>query len=224
MTATSTFCLPTTTTKYGLSPQIDWPAVWVSSQGLLLSLESQNHRPQTSEVASAVWSLLFSTTARYDMSMLWLDTIPIWICEWDLAGAITVFIAAQCDCMLHWVTQEGLNAPCTSLFIKLHWLLPHWQPLTCSSNNCLIVNSYLIWNEWLPRPQAAAAAIRAILAWVSSLTSVHSSQHCWCNWPLENINHRLQTVEKANPDLSSTLFRFMTSAKTHSMFSSNDFT
>ena len=65
--------------------------------------------------------------------------------------------------------------------------------------------------EWLPRPQAAAAAIRAILAWVSSLTSVHSSQHCWCNWPLENINHRLQRVEKANPDLFTPMFTVMTS-------------
>lgn len=64
--------------------------------------------------------------------------------------------------------------------------------------------------KWLPRPQAAAAAIRAILAWVSSLTSVHSSQHCWCNWPLEKINHRLQMVKKANPDLFNPMFTVIT--------------
>lgn len=62
----------------------------------------------------------------------------------------------------------------------------------------IISQSYVICSVYkpLPRPQAAAAAMRAILAWVSSLTSVHSSQHCWCNWPLENMNHRPQTMER----------------------------
>lgn len=41
----------------------------------------------------------------------------------------------------------------------------------------------------LPRPQAAAAAILAILAWVSSFTWVHFSQHCWWSCPLRRIHN-----------------------------------
>ena len=41
----------------------------------------------------------------------------------------------------------------------------------------------------LPKPHAAAAAIRAILAWVSSLTRVHFSQHCWWSCPLKEKNY-----------------------------------
>lgn len=170
MTATSTCCFSPTNVKKRTG--------WVSSLCLQLSLESQSHRPQTSQGVSAMWSLLFSTIKRYNISMLWLDTIPM--CKGDLAGAVSVFIAALFACIVALSqTEAGQNAPCR----KLCWLLLIWS----------------IWFEvfeWLPRPQAAAAAMRAILAWVSSLTSVHSSQHCWCNWPLENINHRLQTTER----------------------------
>lgn len=47
----------------------------------------------------------------------------------------------------------------------------------------------------LPRPQAAAAAIRAILAWVSSFTRVHFSQHCWCSCPLEEKDYTVRLPE-----------------------------
>lgn len=124
MTAASTFFFPATTTKVVLSLEIDGPAGWVSSQGLRLSLKSQSQRPQTSEVAPAVWSLLFSTIAHYDLSMLRLDTIPIWLCEGDLARAVTVFIAAWFDnIVVLSPTEDGVNALFTSLFIKLHLLL-----------------------------------------------------------------------------------------------------
>lgn len=124
--------------------------------------------------------LLFSVIERYDMSMLWLDAIPIWLCERDLARALTVFIAALFDCI---VESDLKFDQSDNKYLECFFQLIFFS----------------IWYEvsvWLPRPQAAAAAIRAILAWVSSLTSVHSSQHCWCNWPLENINHMLQMVEK----------------------------
>lgn len=79
---------------------------------------SQSHRPQT----SAVWSLHFSTTACYNMSMLWLDTIPMWLCEWDLRFSLLLSLIEPSH------TEDGLIALRTSVF--LHGLLP-------SSNNYL---------------------------------------------------------------------------------------
>lgn len=86
-------------------------------------LESRSNRPETSGVALAVWSLLFSTIAHYDMSMLWLDTIPIWLCEQDLARAVTVFTAA----LFHWVRQTVAWVPSDGIFFPLRWLLLHFH-------------------------------------------------------------------------------------------------
>ena len=47
----------------------------------------------------------------------------------------------------------------------------------------------------LPKPHAAAAAMRAILAWVSSLTRVHFSQHCWWSCPLKEKNYTVRLTE-----------------------------
>ena len=47
----------------------------------------------------------------------------------------------------------------------------------------------------LPKPHAAAAAMRAILAWVSSLTRVHFSQHCWWSCPLKEKNYIVGLTE-----------------------------
>lgn len=135
MTASSTFCFPTTIIK--LSESSDRRACWLGIfSGFMIKFGKSKRRSQTSEGASAVWSLLFSTIARNDMSMLWLDTAPIWWCKGGLAGAVTVFIAAQFDCTVALSqTAAGLNVPC----MKLCRVLPY-----CSfKSNIKYLNGYL---------------------------------------------------------------------------------
>lgn len=102
------------------------------------------------------------------------------------------YVNVMTGCHSHLVMRGGLGKSSYCF----HWCsvwLHCWVRFKISLTAIIlfIINSFFQWIlsaymiERLPRPQAAAAAIRAILAWVSSLTSVHSSQHCWCNWPLE---------------------------------------
>lgn len=50
---------------------------WASSLDSQVSWKSWSHRPQTSQGAFKLRLLLFSTISHYDMSMFWLNAVPL---------------------------------------------------------------------------------------------------------------------------------------------------
>lgn len=162
--------LPTSTITDGRGCQVACCFGIVSFTAKMGKSKGTNRRK--SQGASAVWSLLLSTVWHYDKSTIWVETVQI--CEEG-------FGRSRC-CL-----------PCCSP--GRHQYKYHKRsrrPPESPGHIWYVIYIY----KPLPRPHAAAAAMRAILAWVSSLTRVHSSQHCWCNWPLENINRRPQMMER----------------------------
>lgn len=125
MTATSTFCFPTTTIKDGLSLLIDRPAGRVSSHHLRLNFGKS--KPQTTNLRGCLCSVV--PAFLHHCKLRYVNVMTGYRSHLVMGGGLGKSCFHCCSVWLHCCTESDRGWP---KMLHAQLLKPHWLLLYCS--------------------------------------------------------------------------------------------